>query len=500
MVHTPLLHAENRSLYLMIFVLFFVSYGYFFQGGGWNQNSRICLTRALIDHRSFTIDYCREDSPEMEFVNTGDWAYRDGHYYSNKSPGLSFMAVPPFALAQYCLRFVLPDDPERRILLSAYAATLCTAALLSALLVLLFFHGALRLFQMEVRDAFLLALFYGFGTIAFSYSTTFYCHQPAAFCSFFSFVLVMQLRKGTLQKRGLCVLLAGFSAGSAVLIEPSALLLLAGVFTYLACSRGIRKYVPLFLLGCVPPGIVQGAYNSICFGHPLASSYSYANDLVMWKVEGGLFGIPGPRAFWQLLFSPYRGLFVSSPILLLSLVGIIVSFREERWRREVVLCSAVALLFTLFIASFHAWHGGSGVGPRYLVPVFPFLFVPAVFAYRRYPRAFSAVGVVSLLINLSVTLVGNEIPRTVTHPLRDVIGKSLLEGRVSINPVPFSNFNAYPNLYELAHVEHWTTNFNAFNLGEVLFPHSAASIIPLVCFWIAWGWWWRKNLKKIDFS
>ena len=29
-----------------------------------------------------------------------------------------------------------------------------------------------------------LTLFYGFGTIAFSYSTTFYCHQPAAFCSF----------------------------------------------------------------------------------------------------------------------------------------------------------------------------------------------------------------------------------------------------------------------------------------------------------------------------
>ena len=100
MAHVSLFEAKKWSPYAMLFVLFFVSYGYFFQGGGWNQNSRICLTRALIDQRSFKIDCCKEDSQEMEFVNTGDWAYRDGHYYSNKSPGLSFMAVPPFALTE----------------------------------------------------------------------------------------------------------------------------------------------------------------------------------------------------------------------------------------------------------------------------------------------------------------------------------------------------------------------------------------------------------------
>ena len=376
-------------------------------------------------------------------------------------------------------------------------STVCTTAFLSALLALLIFHVFHHFFQLSIRDAFVLTLFYGFGTIAFSYSTTFYCHQPAAFCSFLSFVLVMHVRKGTVRKKRLQVLLAGFCAASAVLFEPSALLLLAAVFTYLVCCKESRKYFPLFLLGCVPPGIVQCAYNSICFGHPLASSYSYANDVVMWKVEGRLFGVPSPLRLLQLLFSPYRGLFVSSPILLMSLIGIVLSLKAKKMACEKsMLCSGAALLFILFIASFYAWHGGSAIGPRYLLPVFPFMFFLTVFAFRSYPKTVTVLGVASLLVNLSVTLVGNEIPRTVGNPLRDVIWRNLLEGRVSINPVPFSNFTAYPNIYELAQVGSWPSNFNSFNLGEMLFPHTIASIVPLVCFWIVWGVWWHKNLPR----
>ena len=480
----------------MLFLLFWVTYGYFFQGGGWNQNARISLTRAIIHHASFKIDYYREDAEEMDFVNTGDWAFYRGHYYSNKAPGLSFLAVPFFALAEYCLRAVIPHDAERQVLFSAYFSTVCTTAFLSALLALLIFHVFHHFFQLSTRDAFVLTLFYGFGTIAFSYSTTFYCHQPAAFCSFLSFVLVMHVRQGTVHRKRLQVLLAGFCAASAVLFEPSALLLLVAVFTYLVWCKETRKYFPLFLLGCVPPGIVQCAYNSICFGHPLASSYNYANDVVMWKVEGRLFGVPSPKRILQLLFSPYRGLFVSSPILLMSLTGIVFSFKAKRCRAEVMLCSGAALLFLLFIGSFYAWHGGSAIGPRYLLPVFPFIFFLTVFSFRHYPATVTVLGIISLLVNFAVTLVGNEIPRTVGNPLRDVIWRNLLEGGVSINPVPFSNFAAYPNIYELAQVGSWPLNSNSFNLGEMLFPHTITSVVPLLCFWIVWGVWWRKNLLR----
>ena len=67
---------------------------------------------------------------------------------------------------------------------------------------------------------------------------------------------------------------------------------------------------------------------------------------------------------------------------------------------------------------------------------------------------------------------------------------------VSINPVPFSNFKSYPAIYELAMIETWTPNFNSFNLGEIIFPHSLASILPLICFWVIWGYWLRKKMPK----
>jgi hypothetical protein len=112
---------NQRNSYLLLFILFFGTYAYFFQGGGWNQNIRICLTRAIIDHHTFIIDSYKEDSrdPKFEFVNTGDWAYCNGHYYSNKPPSLSFMAVIPFGLSQYALQALFPSDTERQVLWSA---------------------------------------------------------------------------------------------------------------------------------------------------------------------------------------------------------------------------------------------------------------------------------------------------------------------------------------------------------------------------------------------
>jgi hypothetical protein len=64
-----------------------------------------------------------------------------------------------------------------------------------------------------------------------------------------------------------------------------------------------------------------------------------------------------------------------------------------------------------------------------------------------------------------------------------------------MNPVPLSHFNDMPDVFALSRFELWHTisNFNSFNLGEILFPHTIASIVPLVIFWILWGClFWRQ--------
>jgi len=494
MSFTLLAGHKNRNLYFMLFILFFISYGYFFQGGGWNQNIRICLTRAIIHQGTFTVDDYKEDSKEMEFVNAGDWAFYDGRYYSNKSPGLSFMAVPPFALAEFCLQHLLPDDPERQILFSTYFSSLCTTVLMSSLLALLIFHAFYHFFRMGLGNALLATLCFGFGTLAFPYSTAFYCHQPAAFCSFFSFILAMYIKHDDRYRKQRCALLAGFFAGLGVLMEPSSSYILIAVSLYLLSFQEGRKCIALFFVGCIPSGLVQGIYNFICFGHPLALSYNYANEMVMVRVGGRLFDIPNIERLNWLLFSPYRGLLFLSPIFLLVLPGLVLFFRKKEWRAEVFTSVCISLWFIVFIAGFYGIV--TATPPRYLLPAFPLFFLIAGFSLCRFPKIFKTVGCVSFLINLSITLVGIEIPWRLQVPLVVVAFKNIIAGNVSINPVPVSHFHNYPSMYDLAHSELWTPNLNSFNLGEIIFPHSVASILPLLGFWIIWGYWWRRSTAR----
>ena len=69
----------------------------------------------------------------------------------------------------------------------------------------------------------------------------------------------------------------------------------------------------------------------------------------------------------------------------------------------------------------------------------------------------------------------------------------MLQGSVSINPVPFSHFDRYADIYQLADIDRWQPNFNSFNWGEYLFPHSLTSVLPMLLFWLAWIWLMRRR-------
>ena len=87
-----------------LFTLLFVSFAYFYQAGGWNQNSRFALVRAITNEHTLNID---------PFSNaTGDKAFFDGHYYSDKAPGLALAAVPAIAVVRPVLHAV-GGDPLR---------------------------------------------------------------------------------------------------------------------------------------------------------------------------------------------------------------------------------------------------------------------------------------------------------------------------------------------------------------------------------------------------
>ncbi len=116
-----------------------------------------------------------------------------------------------------------------------------------------------------------------------------------------------------------------------------------------------------FLLGLIPPALVLMGYNWVRVGNPLQTGY----DLTIFS-PNLLLGL------YKLLFSPLRGLFVYSPLLLLSLPGLV--WLWQRRRAETGLVIGVTGV-TIFL--FSAWTSGEGLswGSRFLVPVVPFLCI-----------------------------------------------------------------------------------------------------------------------------
>src|ERR1700688_1354161 len=127
----------HRKTAMLLGLVIFFSFIYFYEGGGWNQNSRLDLLRAIVERHTLQIDAYHE--------NTQDKAHFNGHYYSDKAPGLVFLAVP-FAYGARAGMRVVGVDPEsaRGEFALSYVVTACSVALPTALAAVCLFYLALR--------------------------------------------------------------------------------------------------------------------------------------------------------------------------------------------------------------------------------------------------------------------------------------------------------------------------------------------------------------------
>ncbi len=154
------------------------------------------------------------------------------------------------------------------------------------------------------------------------------------------------------------------------------------------------------------------AYNVAAFADPFTTSYRFQDP--QFTASGGallgVFAVPRLDVLLTVLLSPYRGLFFGAPVLLLGVYGLAVWARDPRLRVEAALMTGIVLLFLAFNGSFHGWHGGWAVGPRYLVPAVPFLAVAAAVGFVRVPRLAAGLAAVSTALALLVTAVDAQAP------------------------------------------------------------------------------------------
>jgi hypothetical protein len=336
------------------------TFPYFFQLRSANELPRVLLTEEIVDHHTFRID-----RRVGELGSTFDVAVTpDGHRYSNKAPGSSFLAVPGYAILK-----IFDRHP------SIKAATwVCrvTAATIPALIFLPFFLGfARRMGSERGGDAAFVA--YALGSMALPYAILFFSHQLAAACAGGAFLCAVRLRAGG---RDLGAVACGLLAGASILVDYQSAIaaLVVGIYL-LVVSPSRIKHAALALAGTIPPVLLLLLYHKACFGHAFKTGYSYAMDPAH---KHGVLGIIGPNrvAMWNALLAPDNGLITLMPWVLLAIPGFAWLWRRRpELRAEAVACAAIAVLYVLFIGSLVPEFGRAGwsVGPRYITVALPFL-------------------------------------------------------------------------------------------------------------------------------
>ncbi len=398
-----------------VILILFLAYCYFIPRGAlWNPDTRIFLTASIVDRGQLNID------PYAQY--TGDKAAYNGHYYSDKAPGSSLLAVPAYLLVKLALyqgkttylSLLSTSDENRNDFLARYLITLLLVGLPSALLGGLLFRF-LAYLGLGLRGRLVLTLGYGLGTIAFAFSTVFFSHQMVALLLFATFYLLFRIRQGTLSERH--YLTAGLLAGYAVITEyPTALIVGCLAIYAIYHARRLRPIV-LLGLGSLPSLVILALYNTLCFGGPFNQGYANLAGPEAFRVgqSQGLLGITAPHldALLQTTFGPYRGLFLLSPFLLLAFPGFVLLFRQRAWRSEATLWLSIVIIYFLFVISYYAWDGGYSLGPRHFIPALPFLIMPIapVLQQRGWVRS-----VASILIGCSIAIV---TLATAVFPLND---------------------------------------------------------------------------------
>jgi hypothetical protein len=432
-----------RRIEILLFLVCWLTFAYFNQGGGWNQNSRFSEIRAMAEEGRFAIDnffvYQRsaesgeilrlpvrnaeyemdgqryrlcwvdsvyelfpvgdrpveegvEKAPMIEVCSSGDVSYvpKTGSFHPNKPPGTSLMALPAYFVIYQAER-MLGIDPDHWWSMTAnvWLTTIFSVGLVSALGCVLFFRLAKDAAGGKEVPAVLATVALAFGTTFFPFGTILFDHALTAMLLVGSFYFLRLSPRPAIAGAcaGLAVVTNYLAAGAVVALGLYALLAGTNNLNNLRWGRAIW-----FSLGGLPFAGVLMYYNWACFGSPFELNNNFQNPL--FKDHAGFLGMfnqPNQYVFGLLIASPYRGIFVLAPVLIMGVYGWIVWLRERRFVAEARLGIAIFGFFFLANTMFNGYHAGFSAGPRYLVPGLPFLALPLVVGFMRWRRTTSAL-------------------------------------------------------------------------------------------------------------
>lgn len=370
-----------------------------------DEETMLEVSRQLVTHGTWAIPSSRS---MVEVTGA------DGRHYSQYGPGQSFAAVPWVATG-LLVGGMFPKDqagyPLRLILASYNALVGAGICALLAAVGLLLGYGR--------RASVWLGVALAFCTFLWPHSRTFFSEPLTALLLLGSFYMMVRYRYSTSQQ-GIVgdekerVVVSGDAPhpGKRVPLRSLLLMALSGVLFALALATKVQYVVALPAFGLyllrpfarratksaterldnirpepqplANPGRLSGIllwgagfvlgllpllmYNWAVFGNPLVTGYG--TDL------RATFKTPLGEGVYGLLLSPGKGLVWFALPVLLAAWGL--RRFSRRFPCEALFILALGVCIVALFALYAFWHGDGSWGPRYLIPLLPFVLLPAL--------------------------------------------------------------------------------------------------------------------------
>lgn len=341
------------------------------------------LPYSLVENHNFYLNVYPEYTNDIlygfRFYDTGN-----GHYLSIFPIVNAVLIVPLYSIPFF---LGIPFTGMTQLVM-----THISAALIGALAVMFVYLGCCLLSNRTI--ALVSAIVFAFATDTWSIgSQTLYAHGMSELL--LALMIFLVIRNEKYQSFWNFVGL-GICSGLFIFNRPSDSLLLLPIIGYVMWYH--RDKIGYYLVSGLLSGLPFLVYNQIFF-HSILGGYSMSVSRL--TITASI--LPN---YLGLLVSPNKGLFIFSPVLILSILGFWLIREKHRSLCRFFQWSLIAMALTVLVyASFDDWAGGNTYGPRYLTCLLPYMVIGMCIFFgsiAKKPRNTIFTVAIAILILISV--------------------------------------------------------------------------------------------------